>query len=50
MIQIGTPHEVYDEPASRFVAGFVGVSNLLELPVDAVEGDVARLRLGARRR
>ena len=47
VIQIGTPHEVYDEPESRFVAGFVGVSNLLELPVDAVEGDVAWLKLGA---
>jgi putative spermidine/putrescine transport system ATP-binding protein len=28
--QIGTPAEVYDHPATVFVAGFVGVSNLLE--------------------
>ncbi len=28
--QIGTPVEVYEHPASEFVAGFVGVSNLLE--------------------
>jgi ABC-type Fe3+/spermidine/putrescine transport system ATPase subunit len=28
--QIGTPSEVYDRPASRFVADFVGESNLLE--------------------
>jgi putative spermidine/putrescine transport system ATP-binding protein len=28
--QIGTPAEVYEHPASVFVAGFVGVSNLLE--------------------
>ena len=33
VVQIGSPHEVYDEPTRRFVAGFVGVSNLLELPV-----------------
>jgi putative spermidine/putrescine transport system ATP-binding protein len=47
VLQIGTPHEVYDEPGSRFVAGFVGVSNLLELPVDSVDGNaVAHLRLG----
>ena len=46
VIQVGSPHEVYDEPESRFVAGFVGVSNLLELPVEAVDGGVARLRLG----
>ena len=28
--QIGTPVEVYEHPASEFVAGFVGVSNMLE--------------------
>ena len=28
--QVGTPAEVYERPASAFVAGFVGVSNLLE--------------------
>jgi putative spermidine/putrescine transport system ATP-binding protein len=27
--QVGTPTEVYEQPASAFVAGFVGVSNLL---------------------
>ena len=27
--QIGAPDEVYEQPASRFVAGFVGSSNLL---------------------
>jgi putative spermidine/putrescine transport system ATP-binding protein len=47
VLQVGSPHEVYDQPGTRFVAGFVGVSNLLELPVDAVDGTLARLRLGA---
>jgi putative spermidine/putrescine transport system ATP-binding protein len=28
--QIGTPAEVYERPGNPFVAGFVGVSNLLE--------------------
>jgi putative spermidine/putrescine transport system ATP-binding protein len=28
--QLGTPIEVYERPASAFVAGFIGVSNLLE--------------------
>jgi putative spermidine/putrescine transport system ATP-binding protein len=28
--QLGTPVEVYERPASDFVAGFIGVSNLLE--------------------
>lgn len=27
--QIGTPQEVYERPATEFVAGFVGVSNIL---------------------
>jgi putative spermidine/putrescine transport system ATP-binding protein len=27
--QVGTPREIYERPASRFVAGFVGTSNLL---------------------
>ena len=28
--QVGTPSEVYEHPATEFVAGFVGVSNVLE--------------------
>ena len=28
--QVGTPAEVYEQPATGFVAGFVGTSNLLE--------------------
>jgi putative spermidine/putrescine transport system ATP-binding protein len=28
--QVGTPVDVYERPATEFVAGFVGVSNLLE--------------------
>jgi putative spermidine/putrescine transport system ATP-binding protein len=46
VLQVGSPNEVYDEPRSDFVAGFVGVSNLLQLEVASVEGGVAHLRLG----
>ncbi|MEA2483996.1 MAG: putative spermidine/putrescine transport system ATP-binding protein [Thermoleophilaceae bacterium] len=46
VLQIGSPRDVYEEPGSRFVAGFVGVSNLLELPVENSDGDVLTLRLG----
>src|SRR3712207_310362 len=28
--QVGSPEEVYEHPASEFIAGFVGVSNVLE--------------------
>ena len=37
--QVGTPAEVYERPASAFVAGFVGTSNL-------IEGDAALSILG----
>jgi putative spermidine/putrescine transport system ATP-binding protein len=37
--QMGTPAEVYDRPATAFVAGFVGVANVLT-------GDVAERLLG----
>src|SRR4051812_46770196 len=46
VLQVGSPRDVYEEPRSRFVAGFVGVSNLLELPVESSAGRVATLRLG----
>ena len=34
-LQIGTPAEIYDQPRSRFVAGFIGQSNLLDGVVSA---------------
>ncbi|GAB4224175.1 MAG: ABC transporter ATP-binding protein [Kiloniellaceae bacterium] len=30
IMQVGTPEEIYDAPRNRFVAGFVGSSNVLE--------------------
>ncbi|HEU4988452.1 MAG TPA: ABC transporter ATP-binding protein, partial [Gemmatimonadaceae bacterium] len=30
--QIGTPRQIYDEPATVFVAGFIGVANLIPAP------------------
>jgi len=30
IVQVGAPAEVYERPGSQFVAGFVGVSNVLE--------------------
>jgi spermidine/putrescine transport system ATP-binding protein len=35
IVQIGTPHTIYEEPADTYVADFLGVSNLME--VDVVE-------------
>ena len=31
IVQVGTPHEVYERPCSRFVAGFIGIANILPL-------------------
>jgi thiamine transport system ATP-binding protein len=43
--QVGTPEEVYREPETRFVAGFVGENNLLDGTVAGVdEGGVVRVR------
>jgi spermidine/putrescine transport system ATP-binding protein len=45
--QLGTPREIYERPASRFVAGFIGTSNVIEAVVDRVDAGVASLRVGA---
>ncbi len=40
--QVGAPFEVYNRPATRFVAGFVGTLNVVEATVkDAAAGQVA---------
>jgi len=38
--QVGTPREVYEQPANEFVARFIGVMNVLELEI---RGGMARL-------
>lgn len=42
--QIGTPREVYRHPRNRFVAEFIGETNLFAATVDRVEGDLALAR------
>ncbi|WP_026876718.1 ABC transporter ATP-binding protein [Jiangella gansuensis] len=37
--QVGSPEEIYRRPANRFVATFIGRSNVLELPVVAAAAD-----------
>ncbi|MSP75316.1 MAG: ABC transporter ATP-binding protein [Rhodospirillaceae bacterium] len=31
IVQVGTPHEVYERPVSRFVADFIGIANILKV-------------------
>lgn len=45
--QIAHPEEVYERPETTFVAGFIGVSNLMPGTVAAVNGDTATVRLEA---
>jgi spermidine/putrescine transport system ATP-binding protein len=44
--QIAAPRELYERPATPFVAGFIGVSNLIHVRVDRREGNVAMMDLG----
>ena len=44
--QLGTPREIYEHPRTRFVAGFIGTSNLLTGTVTRMDGDRAVIELG----
>ena len=43
--QLGTPEELYERPTTAFVAGFLGVSNLLDGEVSGRSGDMAEIQL-----
>jgi spermidine/putrescine transport system ATP-binding protein len=43
--QIGAPRDIYDAPASVFVAGFIGDANLYQVSVLAWDGDVAAVEI-----
>ena len=47
IMQVGTPEEIYEKPQSRFVADFVGSSNVL--PPDFVQRYVGQRRWGSLR-
>ena len=38
--QVGTPEELYERPANRFVAGFIGSPAMSFAPVTAADGDL----------
>jgi spermidine/putrescine transport system ATP-binding protein len=41
--QIGYPEDIYERPATRFVAGFIGTSNIIEAPVVGRIGDLLQI-------
>ena len=46
--QEASPAEIYAAPANPFVAGFVGITNFLPGRLLALDGDKARIQVGAR--
>jgi spermidine/putrescine transport system ATP-binding protein len=48
--QIATPRVLYEHPATPFVAGFIGTSNLVELRCDRVERGIATMQLAENER
>lgn len=52
--QIGSPEEIYERPQTRFAAGFIGQTNLLEMQVVSVDErglmlEYAGTKIGARK-
>ncbi|HWJ74428.1 MAG TPA: ABC transporter ATP-binding protein [Kaistia sp.] len=43
--QIGSPSAIYAEPATRFVAGFIGTMNLIERPVTGGLAEIGGVRI-----
>ncbi|GAA4716451.1 ABC transporter ATP-binding protein [Brevibacillus fulvus] len=43
--QIGTPYEVYHRPVNRFVASFIGETNLWEGKIVATDGNLIRVQV-----
>ena len=41
--QIGFPEDIYERPATRFVAGFIGTSNIIEAEVTGRVGELLQL-------
>ena len=44
--QQGTPRELYEEPASEFIADFIGEANVIDCQIIDVTGGTARIRAG----
>ena len=44
--QSGAPRELYETPASAFIADFMGEANVLACEVVGIDGDEARIRIG----
>ena len=45
VLQVGTPHEIYERPVSRFVADFIGETNLIPAEVLGITADTIEVKL-----
>jgi spermidine/putrescine transport system ATP-binding protein len=45
ILQVGSPRDIYDRPADRFVADFIGETNFLKGKVTAIDGETAAVAL-----
>ena len=43
LVQVAPPAEIYEQPATRYVADFIGEVNLIEATVTAADGEATRL-------
>jgi spermidine/putrescine transport system ATP-binding protein len=47
ILQVGTPRDIYDRPAERFVADFIGETNFLSADIVGATNGLARVRLAS---
>jgi spermidine/putrescine transport system ATP-binding protein len=45
ILQVGGPHDIYDRPADRFVADFIGETNFLKADIEKISKGVAHVKL-----
>jgi len=47
ILQVGSPHEIYDHPSERFVANFIGETNFLQGEVERAAKGLAKVKLAS---
>ena len=45
ILQVGSPHDIYERPVNRFVAGFIGESNFLQGHIVSARDGLAQVEL-----
>ena len=45
VMQFGTPREIYDRPANRYVASFIGHAHIVDATIESLQPDSVTVRL-----